>query len=191
VFLIGRPSNDRVEDFLAAQSALPFSYPEVGATRGGSPARYKVDAYRVRLGEGDAVFERGKAALRTWRMFDLGWTELLPSGAPIKPGTTVAVLARHLGFVSLNAARVVYVDREEHRYGFAYGTLPEHAARGEERFGIVRDPSDGTVYYEVLAFSRPRHLLSYAGYPVTRLLQRRFASDSKRAMVAAVEHTRG
>jgi uncharacterized protein (UPF0548 family) len=187
VFLLGTPSKAQVEDLLTSQSALPFSYPEVGATRDGPPARYTVDAYRVRLGRGDAVFERGKAALRAWRMFDLGWTELLPSEATIEPGTTVAVLARHLGFVSLNAARVVYVDRDEHRYGFAYGTLPGHAARGEERFGIVRDHRDGSVYYEVLAFSRPRHPLSYLGYPVTRLLQRRFARDSKRAMVAAVE----
>lgn len=186
MFLLGTPSEVRVEGFLAAQSELPFSYPDVGASRERPPAGYTVDSYRVPLGRGERTFELGKRALQSWRMFDLGWTEVLPREAPIEPGTTVAVLARHLGFVSLNAARIVYVDREEDRYGFAYGTLPGHAARGEERFGIVRDPSDGSVYHEVLAFSRPRHPLSYVGYPVTRLLQRRFARDSRRAMVAAV-----
>jgi uncharacterized protein (UPF0548 family) len=149
-----------------------------------------VDSYRVRLGRGEVTFERGKAALAGWRMFDLGWTELLYPEAPVEPGSTVAVLARHLGFVSLNASRVVYVDEGAQRLEFAYGTLPGHAERGEERFRVLYDPVDGSVYYEVLAFSWPNHPLSYAGYPFVRVLQRRFARDSKRAMAAAVGESR-
>ena len=192
MFLPRTPSHESIRAFLAHQSALPFSYGEVGATREASqknpklPAGYVVDSYRVRLGMGEGTFERGKAALRGWRMFGLGWTELLYPEAPIEPGSTVAVLARHLGFVSLNASRIVYVEEKEHGFGFAYGTLPGHAERGEERFRVLYDPRDGSVYYEVLAFSRPNHPLSYAGYPVARALQRRFARDSKRAMAAAV-----
>jgi len=67
-------------------------------------------------------------------------------------------------------------------YGFAYGTLPEHAAFGEERFTVEYDTKDGAVSYEILAFSRLRPLARLA-YPFTRALQRRFARDSKAAML--------
>jgi uncharacterized protein (UPF0548 family) len=60
-------------------------------------------------------------------------------------------LARHYGFWSLNACRVVYVvdDRgAQPRYGFAYGTLMEHAETGEERFTVELRPKDETVWYD-------------------------------------------
>ena len=71
------------------------------------------------------------------------------------------------------------------RHGFAYGTLPEHGERGEERFTIEWDREDGSVFYDIYAFSRPKHFLARVGYPASRLLQRRFARDTKRAMVRA------
>jgi uncharacterized protein (UPF0548 family) len=69
--------------------------------------------------------------------------------------------------------------------GFAYGTLPGHAARGEERFSIEWH-SDDTVWYDLLAFSRPGHWLIWLGYPCVRRLQRRFALASLAAMVRTV-----
>ena len=38
------------------------------------------------------------------------------------------------------------------------------------------------MYYEAYAFSKPAHALSVLGYPVVRLLQKRFHWDSARAM---------
>jgi uncharacterized protein (UPF0548 family) len=49
-------------------------------------------------------------------------------------GTTVAVLARHYGFLSLNPCRILYTIEDDG--GFAYGMLPEHGERGEERFSL-------------------------------------------------------
>ena len=73
------------------------------------------------------------------------------------------------------------------RFGFGYGTLPGHAERGEERFGVEWNCGlDGSVYYDVFAFSRPKHPLAWSGYPFARLLQKRFRRDSTRAMVEAV-----
>jgi uncharacterized protein (UPF0548 family) len=43
------------------------------------------------------------------------------------------------------------------------------------------------VSYEVFAFARPAHPLARAGQPFVRLVQRRFAADSLRSMVEAVE----
>jgi uncharacterized protein (UPF0548 family) len=72
------------------------------------------------------------------------------------------------------------------RFGFAYGTLPHHVERGEERFCVEWRHADDSVWYDILAFSRPHHPLLIPGYPVARIVQRRFARDSKRAMLRAV-----
>jgi uncharacterized protein (UPF0548 family) len=41
------------------------------------------------------------------------------------------------------------------------------------------------VWYIILAFSLPQKTLARLGYPMSRMLQRRFAEASKAAMVAA------
>ncbi len=102
-------------------------------------------------------------------------------------GSTVGILTRQLGVWSLNACRIVYLIDEEipiRRYGFAYGTLPGHAERGEELF-TVEWRQDDSIWYVVYAFSRPNHLLTAASYPFARMLQKRFARDSQRAMLNA------
>jgi uncharacterized protein (UPF0548 family) len=115
-------------------------------------------------------------------MFDLGWVEIFPKDVKIEPGATVIVLSRHLGFYSLNACRVIYVLREERRHGFAYGTLQDHAERGEERFSIDWSEDD-SVWYDILAFSRPWQWQAKMAPPVSRMIQRRFARDSKAAIM--------
>lgn len=135
------------------------------------------------------MFVRAVAAINRWEMFNLGWIELLWPEAPVELGTTVAVLARHLGFWSLNACRIVMViekggpDRE---YGFVYGTLPDHAERGRERFTVQWNRGSNKVFYDILAYSRPNKLLARLGYPFTRALQKRFARDSMQAILRAV-----
>ncbi|HJQ30045.1 MAG TPA: DUF1990 domain-containing protein [Rubrobacter sp.] len=177
--------------FLDAQRDAPFSYDEVGATREAAkePAGYAVDHNRAKLGEGRDTLGRAVAALHAWKMFDIGWARVIPEDAPVEVGTTVAVLARHYGFLSLNPCRIVYTfendDGDCVRRGFAYGTLPEHGERGEERFSVEWRRDDDSVFYEIYAFSRPNHLLANLGYPLARSLQHRFAKDSLQAMVRA------
>lgn len=182
------PSDDEIRRFLASQRDLPFSYPEVGTSRGDPPAGYNVDHNRIQLGSGAQAFQRAVAALHRWEMFNIGWVQLCWPEPPII-GAVFAVITRHFGFWSLNSARVVYVLEEDgpvQRVGFAYGTLPGHAERGEERFSVEWRHDDDTVWYDLFAFSRPHHPLVWAGYPLARLLQRRFAGDSKAAMLRAV-----
>ena len=102
----------------------------------------------------------------------------------------MVVLATMPSLWSLNACRIVYTIDEDvgdaRRFGFAYGTLPAHVARGEERFLAEWNRADDSVWYSILALSRPKHPLAWLGYPVSRLMQRRFARASKRAMLLAV-----
>ena len=184
-----KPSAEKLREFLAAQSKLDLTYPAVGATAAVPPAGYVVDRTRVKLGEGAEAFAAAKAALGRWEHFRLGWVETWPPDTPIKVGQVVAVLARNLGVWWLNACRIVYVVDEQgpvQRFGFAYGTLPGHAESGEERFTVEWHEEDDAVWYDILAFSRPRQLLARAGYPFARRLQRRFARDSAAAMRRAV-----
>ena len=177
MFRLREPVEEDVAKFIASQRNLPFTYSEVGATNTTPPRAYTVDHNRVQLGAGEATYKRAVAALTRWRHFELGWVTIVPRGVVIEVGATVAVKARAFGTWSLNASRVVYVIDEARRFGFAYGTLPAHVECGEERFLIEWSPDD-TVWYDILAFSRPRHPLVKLSSPLARRLQKQFARDS-------------
>jgi uncharacterized protein (UPF0548 family) len=188
MFLPRRPSKHTIERFAQESRSLPLSYDVVGIARQ-PPARYDVDETLVTLGRGQATFDRAKAALAAWKHFDFDWVEVSPRGAGIEPGTVVAVLIRHLGFWSLNGCRVVYGLGDPSKgatFGFAYGTLVNHAERGEEIFEVSLRPETLDVIYRIRAVSRPRAILARCGYPVVRMLQARFRHDSGEAMRRAV-----
>jgi uncharacterized protein (UPF0548 family) len=73
---------------------------------------------------------------------------------------------------------------DESRFGFAYGTLTNHAECGEELFEVFID-SSGDVLYRIRATSRPRAALAWLGQPIVRLLQAKFRRDSAAAMKRA------
>ncbi len=191
MFLITKPTPDEVDDFLVDRRSEGFSYSEVGATKTGAPSGYVVDHNRVQLGSGISDYERAKSAIRQWKMFALDWVELCYEDTPIEVGQTVGILVTHFGFYSLNAARIVYTideSAEIDRFGFAYGTLAEHAEIGEERFSVEFHHNNAEVWYDLFAFSKPGSLLARIGYPLSRHLQRSFASDSKKAMLKAMQN---
>jgi len=126
------------------------------------------------------------------KQFRLGWLEAGPEDTPIKEGQVVAILARSIGLWWLNACRIVAVVNEDgpvKRFGFAYGTLPDHAGSGEERFQVEWDRKEGSVWYDILAFSRPRHFLAKLGYPWVLRVQKRFGRESAAVMCWAVAET--
>jgi uncharacterized protein (UPF0548 family) len=182
MFLLRKPSALVIEAFLTRQRTQTFSYLEVGSTNGSLPYTYTIDRNRVVLGNGEQVFRHVSSSLHNWQMFKLGWVDVYPAGAPIKVGETVAVMVRHFGFWSLNACRIVYVFENERSFGFAYGTLADHAEQGEERFSIEWSAEDDSVSYSILAFSKPRKLAARVARPLSRKLQKRFARDSMAAM---------
>ena len=184
MFLVHRPSAAEIARFLDRSRDLPLSYGHTGVA-GQPPAGTRVDELTAAIGQGRDDLERARGALMTWKHFELGWVELFPKHAPVETGTVVAVLIRHLGFWSLNGARVVYRLGEAGTaqvFGFAYGTLTNHAESGEERFEVFIDPENGGVNYRIRAVSRPQAALARLGYPVVRMLQARFRRDSAAAM---------
>jgi uncharacterized protein (UPF0548 family) len=189
VLSLRKPSAEAARRFLTAQAKREFSYSAVGATANQLPAGFVVDQTRVKLGEGERVFQAAKTALRRWRQFDLGWVEAWSSETPIQTGEVVAIVARAIGLWWLNACKIVYVVDESgpiRRFGLAYGTLPDHAESGEERFLIEWDQADNSVWYDILAFSRPGCFLTRLGYPIVRRAQKRFGRESAAAMLEAV-----
>lgn len=152
---------------LADLSALPLTYPEVGATAGAMPAGYHHVRAAGRIGSGRARFDQAAAAVVRYGM-------LRGAGLTVDATTEVAqvgtdVLGRLGPFLA--PCRVVYVIDEPDRRGFAYGSLPGHAVRGEEMFAVRYDPSDDSVHAEVAAFSTPARWWSWLGRPVLRLSQ--------------------
>jgi uncharacterized protein (UPF0548 family) len=193
VFLLSKPTQGSIQSFINAQKDQPYSYAEVGASREGAPAGYNRDHNRIRLGTGKEVFDSAMHALRRWKMFAMPWVQLCWPDTPAECGATVAVLVSHLGFWSLNACRIIYVIEDLgrlQRYGFAYGTLPDHSERGEERFTVEYHSDDRSVWYDLLAFSRPGPVARFA-YPVARRLQKRFARESQAAMQKATQSHSG
>jgi len=197
-FMRRKPDEATVRRFIESQQSLPFTYPEVSATKPtlsacslrnrSIPPDYALDHNRQLLGTGEATYKRAVEALKSWKQFDLGWVQTCPENAPIQVGTTVAVRANTLGLWSLNACRIVYllIDDADFkgRFGFAYGTLPAHVECGEERF-TIEWRHDDSVWYDLYAFSRPRDALVRLCYPYARRLQRRFARESLAAMATA------
>lgn len=187
MFAFQTPDDELIRAFISGQADLRFTYPNVGATASAAPAGFQEDHFRCSIGSGNHAFENAKVALKSWKQFDQGWAHAHPDNTPIEPNRTVAVVFGMLGLWCLCSARIVYVVDEPNRFGFAYGTLPGHVESGEERF-LVERLDDGTVWYDVRAFSRPRHILTKIGYPVVRWLQKRFVRASAEIMRREVEH---
>lgn len=186
MFLLTKPNREGIRRFLSSQKDQPFSYLDADSAAREFPRGYTFDHNRINLGEGADAFRRAVEALERWEMFNIGWLQLCWPDAPIEIGTMVAVLADLRCVWSLNACRIARVFDEQEdvrRYGFVYGTLPDHVERGQESFIVEWNRVDDSVWYDLAAYSQPNQLLAKLGYPLTRALQKRFARDSMQAML--------
>ena len=187
MFLSRRPTLSVIDGFLRESQDLPLSYEPVGIVTT-PPAGWHLDELAAAVGHGQGDFERARAALLAWKQFDIGWVETFPRQAPVAVGTIVGVLIRHLGFWSLNGCRVLYrvgSPDDVARFGFAYGTLTNHAESGEELFEVFVDPQTEDVVYRIRATSWPQATLARFGQPIVRALQQRFRDHSVAAMKLA------
>ena len=171
--LFGRPSDGRLARILEQVRDTPLTYDEHGRTLGrrGLPEGYHRVSEERSLGRGDDVWRAACEAVRTWVLHRGSGLRVAPADPPLVVGTEVVVDIALAGPVhAVAACRVVEVVDEPDRFGFAYGTLRVHPARGEEAFVVERD-TDGVVRGIITAFSRGNGPLMRLASPIARRQQ--------------------
>ncbi|XP_060674809.1 UPF0548 protein At2g17695 isoform X4 [Ziziphus jujuba] len=141
---------------------------------------------RVLVGSGIEAYEKGKNALQAWRHFGLNWAFVDPK-TPVQNGAKFCVCVKEFLPWVMMPLKVVYVDEKSTKqskasFCFGSGTLQGHLLAGEERFSIELDEND-QVWYEILSFSKPAHVLSFIGYPYVMLRQKYFSHQSTNAVL--------
>jgi uncharacterized protein (UPF0548 family) len=184
---LGRVSTNTVQAFLEQQTRAGFSYQEIGLTQEATrPSGYFLDSTCVIVGKGHDAFFRARAALKRWAMHNSPILQLKPDGVKLEVGLSVCVQVGIAGIFLLNACQVVYVIDQPRSFGFGYGTLHDHPARGEERFLLEHQENDDVVL-SLFAFSKPSSWLYWLGLPVTRLMQTAFTRTYIQNMKRAVQ----
>ncbi|GAV78573.1 DUF1990 domain-containing protein [Cephalotus follicularis] len=142
---------------------------------------------RVMVGSGLETYDKGKAALQSWRHFGLD-SSFVESKTPIQIGVKFCVCAKMILPWVMMPLQVVYVKESRNvkealpSFSFGSGTLQGHLLAGEERFSIELD-ANNQVWYEVLSFSKPAHFLSFLGNPYVQFRQKHFARQSTDAVL--------
>ncbi|MFJ2443784.1 MULTISPECIES: DUF1990 family protein [unclassified Streptomyces] len=152
-----------------------LTYPESGATRHGPlPRGYHHLHHRTRIGRGRPVFEAAGTAVTTWALHRRSGV-LMRTRAPRAEAQVTIEVGLGAGPLRIKApCRVVWTAYERDRTGFAYGTLTGHPECGEESF-MVELAEDGTVWFTVMAFSRPGSWYTRLAGPLVPVLQRAYA----------------
>jgi uncharacterized protein (UPF0548 family) len=154
-----RPTTEQLSPLLDRWRHESLTYSPVGVSlTSETPDGLRRHAWNITLPAG--AFDAGADAIRSWSVHRGAGLVVATDGELVEGVTVVMSAPMPVGFVDL-ACRVVAVIDETDRFGFAYGTLPMHAERGEESFVISRT-SEGAVF-EVRAASSHAH-------PVTRAL---------------------
>ncbi len=194
-------TTDEIRQYQSEQHAQQLSYTGIGTTQDEQniPAGYRVDRFQANLGIGRVVFQAARTALLQWHMFPAEMAHVYWPIAPFETGREVVIGFQVGPLHSLSPCRIIYtmddsangstdgVDgRQWARFGFGYGTLPGHVAKGEERFMVAWDRSTDEVIYEIFCFSAPQHWLTKVGYPYLRYQQAKFRRLSAAAMQDAV-----
>lgn len=179
----GRAPDAKLLQLHREAKASDLTYASVGITRHTDIPHdgLRIDRWSIPL-DADG-FERGRTALRAWRAHVGVGARVIPAHAPLAVGQTVVVAIGLPGFTAVAPCRIVWVDDEPDRFGFAYGTLRGHPERGEESF-VVRRSGDA-VTFEITAASRAAALLPRFGAPLTRLIQRRVTQGYLSALAEA------
>ena len=163
------------------------TYDDIGATLAAKkPEGFHHDSYAAVVGQGAESFHTAVAGLKTWKAHRLPGMRVFPADHEILTGSTVVVT---LGTPVASIAapcRIVGVVDSQTRWGFAYGTLPGHPEQGEESFAVSLSP-DGTVSFEIEAFSRPGDPLVRLSGPIGRGIQRGGTGAYLRALKRFVE----
>ncbi|GLC43581.1 hypothetical protein PLESTB_000396200 [Pleodorina starrii] len=203
LFALWRPSKADEQRLKYQCSSKDLNYTNLGGTKDPSLLQelkqrgWVLDRTSVQVGKGPRAFRAATDCLQRWGHFQLGWTGVDPATST-QAGAQVVVTSKTLFLWSCNPLRIVYSERREpprmrlpwqprppRSFSFAHGCLQGHMLTGEEAFRVEMRP-DGSVWYDITTFSKPSHPLAIGFYPLLRHFQKKFASESARAVTWAV-----
>ena len=168
-------------------SAEGLNYAPVGIARpdADAPRGMRSREQRIRLGEGDVIWQRAVAVVS-------GWAIKKQLHFTIDPDDETVALGRdydtRFGFGAirlLEPVRIVWTEDEGDRRGFGYGTREGHPITGEECFLVERDPR-GTVWLIVRTVSRISRGRWILLWPGIRIMQPYFQRSYARAAAKLV-----
>jgi uncharacterized protein (UPF0548 family) len=172
---------------LDAARAVDVTYDHVGSTL--DPDRWPTRSPYVRrrtLGRGDQVFATAVERLRSWAPQRALGAAVHPSDATLEDGATILIELRLGPAAFVVPDRIVALVDQPRRFGFAYGTLPGHAEKGEESFLIEQADDDGTVTATVTVDAGLGTWAARLAAPVVGAIQRMAVDRYLKALV--VEH---
>lgn len=174
----GPPSVATMERFLARQIGADFSYPGQGCSLGHAPPPpgYRHDRANGLIGHGPEAFERARAAVAGWAMFDQPGVMVHPTSAALIAGSHVVVSGSVGPAWVTGACRIVETVDTERQFGFAYGTL-SHVVHGEESF-VVERRDDDSVWFTINVYSTPQRPYARLLAPYLRARQSRFRREA-------------
>lgn len=154
-----------------------LTYAEHGwSQRHRAPEGYRIARHRIAVGTGEQAYTALAEGIMTWQLHRLAGLRVDPATPRAAAGVRMASRFG-LGPLRLRIpCEVVWAEEDlrsegRRRTGFGYGTLPGHPERGEESFVAVLEP-DGSVRFELFAFSRHANWFFRAGAPVATACQR-------------------
>lgn len=174
MYRLRKPDGSALAELLISQSGHELSYRTIGSTLrqdGPPPGLHQLRVSRT-IGHGAERFDAAKAAIIDWAGHRRAGATLNPARPSLEVGSEVSLALRVWPLWVTAACRIVEVIDEPDRFGFAYGTLPHHPARGEEVFLVARDPATDEVHLEVMAHSKPASALVKLSGPFGRVIQR-------------------
>lgn len=176
---IRQPAAEDVSSFAHAMSTEEVQLCRYTGTVNDLPRGWFVNKSQQCIGKGHEAFERASEALVALECLQLPW---LSAGVH---DDVLAICSRQF-FVLwiMNANR--FLSPPQVRNGqcsVTWATTRRHVLCGEERLTVTRNTATDEVFFEVLSFSRPRHLFSWAAYPYVIAQQRRFARDATAVMM--------
>lgn len=156
-----------------------ITHTAIGWTQSGAwPMGFRPLHHRIRVGTGEEDFQRLAEGILTFELHRHARLRIQAAPRAVVGGTVEVGFG--IGDLRLNIpCEVVWVetlkdnnndDDGARRAGFGYATLPGHPECGEESFAAIRE-ADGSVFFELHAYSRHANWFYRAGAPVARFCQ--------------------
>ena len=164
-----------------------LNYAPVGIARPGAeaPAGLRVREQRIRLGEGDAIWQRAVAVVSGWAIKKQLHFTIDPDDETRGARSRLRHAVRIRRVRLLEPVRIVWVEQQENLRGFGYGTRAGHPITGEECFLVERDAA-GAVWLIVRTVSRVSRGRWILLWPGIRIMQPYFQRAYARAAVRLV-----